>query len=461
MRVIFYGALLAALAVAGYVLYVQWPRPSQSSLAGGMTAFQELRRARAAQTPRTFHPPRPFVRPVLPSGPEQLELLARAGNADADCKLGTKYEHGDGVPTDYGRARGLFLDAATKHNGCAINGLGNLYLNGWGVQRDANAALSYYRTAQAAGYPAASYNLGRAYQYGFGVQPNDKTAFQYYKQAAEAGYQDAYDSVADYYENGAGGTVDLYLAEQYYLLAAQNGDEYAKEGLAYAYLNDELLPNRFTLALRWLRADAGSAWSRFEIGLLYENGLGVPKSNAQAARWYKLSADLGYMEGQDAYAAMLRAGAATGKPDPVDAARYFQAAARQGSAAAMYQLGTMAQSGVGMRRNPALGEQLYAAAAMHGNPDALLLLAYRYRDGTHGYPRDLERSEALAMVAFQHGANASQTAALVPARSTADAAHVLALSRQYEASIAFFTGDVRALTHMGPAPPIPGGGPVQ
>jgi TPR repeat protein len=48
-------------------------------------------------------------------------------------------------------------------------------------------------------------------------------------------------------------------------------------------------------AARWYQkaADAGYALGMVNLGLLYENGLGVTKDAAEAKRWYRKAADAG------------------------------------------------------------------------------------------------------------------------------------------------------------------------
>ena len=48
-------------------------------------------------------------------------------------------------------------------------------------------------------------------------------------------------------------------------------------------------------AVRWYRlsADQGNADAQYNLGFMYANGLGVPQDEAEAVRWYRLSADQG------------------------------------------------------------------------------------------------------------------------------------------------------------------------
>ena len=49
--------------------------------------------------------------------------------------------------------------------------------------------------------------------------------------------------------------------------------------------------------LGWRRAK-GYAVGQYSLGLMYNNGRGVPRDDAEAARWYRLAADQGLTEAQ-------------------------------------------------------------------------------------------------------------------------------------------------------------------
>ena len=75
--------------------------------------------------------------------------------------LGMRYENGDGVAQDYGKAREWFEKAAAKDNSDAMNNLGGLYDNGEGVARDYRKAREWYEKAAAKGNENAKAWLAR------------------------------------------------------------------------------------------------------------------------------------------------------------------------------------------------------------------------------------------------------------------------------------------------------------
>ena len=69
--------------------------------------------------------------------------------------LAVRYEHGEGVAQDYGRALALYCQAAENKDARAYQNLGWMFLNGRGVGRDDAVAVAWLRKAADAGSPQA------------------------------------------------------------------------------------------------------------------------------------------------------------------------------------------------------------------------------------------------------------------------------------------------------------------
>lgn len=112
------------------------------------------------------------------------------------------------------------------------------------------------------------------------------------------------------------------------------------EGLAAAARND------YGKAMQlWRRAaDAGHGGSRAMLGMLYENGLGVPKSDEQAAKWYRLAVE-------------------------------------QDQTVALFNLAIMYDEGRGVPQDAVRARALSHRAAELGYPPAQVSMAERYLDG--------------------------------------------------------------------------------
>src|SRR5262245_61994221 len=83
------------------------------------------------------------------------------------------------------------------------------------------------------------------------------------------------------------------------LALAQDGDTDAQCRVADALMGPET-PAAYRRAMPWLRRAArnGEAWAAYHLGLIYDNGLGVPCNVHVARRWYQRSADAGYPSAQ-------------------------------------------------------------------------------------------------------------------------------------------------------------------
>ena len=46
------------------------------------------------------------------------------------------------------------------------------------------------------------------------------------------------------------------------------------------------------------KAEAGDAEAQYNLGVLYDNGMGVPKDFAESAKWWRLAAEQGYANAQ-------------------------------------------------------------------------------------------------------------------------------------------------------------------
>ena len=97
-------------------------------------------------------------------------------------------------------------------------------------------------------------------------------------------------------------------------------------------------------------AEQGDAVAQFNLGVMYENGRGVPQDDAYAGGWYRLAADQGYADAQFNLGIMYAFG--VGMPqDYAEAVRWYRLAADQGHAPAQGNLGDMYADGQGVPKD--------------------------------------------------------------------------------------------------------------
>lgn len=86
-------------------------------------------------------------------------------------------------------------------------------------------------------------------------------------------------------------------------------------------------------------AKAGDARSMFDLGTIYENGLGVPADLIESAKWFEWAAKYGHPQGQYNFATMIETGEA-GRKDEIEAYMYYLLAAAQGVGGIAFDLKT-------------------------------------------------------------------------------------------------------------------------
>ncbi len=109
-------------------------------------------------------------------------------------------------------------------------------------------------------------------------------------------------------------------------------------------------------------AEDGDAAAQFCIGRLYANGFGVMMDDAEALRWYGLSAEQGYAEAQFNLGVMHANGWGVPMND-AEAAKYYRMAAEGGYIQAMTSLAYVTYRGIGVEENLAEGYMWYYIAA--------------------------------------------------------------------------------------------------
>ncbi len=122
------------------------------------------------------------------------------------------------------------------------------------------------------------------------------------------------------------------------------------------------------------KAMDGSREDQFQVGVMYEQGKGVPRNDTLAFHWYKKAAEKGLADAQYKVALMYRTGKGTPKSS-YQSAKWFQAAAEQGHAKAQVKLGQMYRNGKGVERNETTAFKWFLKAADQKDPDAEKIIA--------------------------------------------------------------------------------------
>lgn len=142
------------------------------------------------------------------------------------------------------------------------------------VAQDDATALTYLTKACEAGDTKAPRYLAQFYEKGRGCEQSDEEALKYYLIAAGLDDITANANVGDFYFQGRGAQQDYQKARQYYGEAAAS-----------------------------VKVVPGVAQARYQLGVMYEKGLGANADLEGAIAWYQSAAEAG---SEDAAAALQR-----------------------------------------------------------------------------------------------------------------------------------------------------------
>lgn len=153
---------------------------------------------------------------------------------------------------------------------------------------------------------------------------------------------------------------------------AFDGNPEAQHDLAAIYTAGHAdVPQNYDRASFWFRqaAQNGVANARYNLGVLYHQGLGVRQDMSEAIKWYKSAASLNHPEAQYNLGIAYIEGIGVNY-DPGKAAKYFEKAANGGIMEAAYNLGLIYENGLLGQSQPDEALLWYKTAADHGSPEA-------------------------------------------------------------------------------------------
>ena len=146
----------------------------------------------------------------------------------------------------------------------------------------------------------------------------------------------------------------------------QKGQEAYRSGDYATALREwkPLAENKGVLSLFYSKEDVINA--QYFLGVMYDNGRGVPKDGKSAVKWYRLAAKQGNALNQTAQGVMYENGIGVPKDHKI-AVKWFKLAAAQGFFLAQYNLGGMYRSGRGVKLDNVYAHMWGNLAASNGN----------------------------------------------------------------------------------------------
>jgi len=241
---------------------------------------------------------------------------AERGFAPAQYLLATRFSAGEVVEQDDHQALKWLLKAADQDHPKAIFKLAKFYST-----THTRAASELCQAAARAGVPQAQYELATEIVATSAGPVSAEQAFLWCLQAAEQGIAAAQCALADRYARGEGVPQDVATASAWYRKAARQYHIAAQVALArldaqgQGRSGESLLVKRFSGTAnrrrdsqRWNQAgDAGDAHTKYQLGLMYQNGWGVSQDDTQCRAWFETAAQLGHGQAQLAVAKLLEA----------------------------------------------------------------------------------------------------------------------------------------------------------
>ena len=339
------------------------------------------------------------------------------------------------------------------------------YLVGLGTPIDRAAASKWLRLAAEKGHTQAQFSLGQALLRGEICPKDIPQSIRWFRLAAEKANPDAELSLAQLYRDGIGVTADEKESLRWLKLSATHGHPVAQSDYAFAIL-DEDDRELCQASAEWFSKSAlqGNAKAMFNLAILYQRGLGVPKDRINAFAWYMVSemdgneeiqeevkkvlanatvserrkaiertkdiiaklniapmfslgsksiersnqfhrqfelAQLGAADEQFALASMYHEGVGT-VPDPFEAAVWCRKAAEQGHVGAMRTLAICLEDGDGVTEDFDEMSKWYRKAADKDDPESQFKLGVCYRDGL-GVAKDEKQAATWTKKAAEQG----------------------------------------------------------
>lgn len=326
---------------------------------------------------------------------EWYRKAARKSHVESMVKLGEAYEYGRGVPKDEIEALKWFTDAADSGDGSvtsfsAKNKLGEMYSSGVGVpNKDKQKAFSLFQESNKGGCVDATYNLAMCYYNGEGVDKWVSNAASFFEKAAKEGHRRAMCMLGWLYHKGEAvqrmpaKAAELFCKAgdvEWSRKAADDGNEHCMLELAYCYeTGDHGIERDLQQAIVWYEkaTKRGITSALYSLAECYD----ILKEPKNSFKWCLKAAEADNKDAMYRVAKYLENGVGV-KPDQAKAAEWYQKAASQGHAGALFHIGVCQMEGTNGSVNIPEGLLNLTAAANKQHRDAMVRLGMYYENVT-------------------------------------------------------------------------------
>jgi hypothetical protein len=305
------------------------------------------------------------------------EKAAAKGDAYAAYQIAGMFKEGRGVETDPSQAFSWMTRAAEAGLAVAQVELGGMHERAEGTRKNLVKALEWYLKAAGQGEADGMALAGAAYADGRGTKKDVVAGVKWLLRAYDAGREDVETKIWELREADAELGAKLLAASpeaQKLMAEATAGKVDAQVALAkkLRWGDADIFADE-QAALDWWRkaAEHGNAEAEAEMGSRYVTATGVEADLALAKDWLEKAAAKNRPEAHF-WLGALNDDYAQGDPNMADAARNYRLAAELGHSDAQKRLGQKLEAGEGVEKNLKEALAWYVKAAEQGDVHAMM-----------------------------------------------------------------------------------------
>lgn len=175
---------------------------------------------------------------------------------------------------NYVQAFKYFQLAANQGDPNGMANLGFMYANGLGIKQNNLTAITLYRKSSEKGNSQGMVNLGYMYLHGYGLSKSISEALKYFKASADQGHPVAQLNLGTLYYSK---NINILINKNNYFLVGEGVKQDYSKAITY-----------FSLS-----AHQGNLIALYNLGQIYQYGLGINPSCSFAVHFYKKVAEQG------------------------------------------------------------------------------------------------------------------------------------------------------------------------
>jgi len=119
-------------------------------------------------------------------------------------------------------------------------------------------------------------------------------------------------------------------------------------------------------------AEQGDAEAQYNLGVMYERGLGVSRDYIKSVKWYRKAAEQGYAKAESSLGQRYYYGEGVPQNNR-EAVKWFRKAAEQGHATGQLRLGVMYRQGRSVLKDHVMAYMWWIIASENGDKDSIVL----------------------------------------------------------------------------------------